>query len=194
MKSFRTAISSSFLVPNRIVERSPHSKMLNAEHSRTFCGPTRASCCKQVNGGRKALGGLLRLLLQLVMWSFHASFKRRKQRERVRENISHGKLGQGWCRGDAISTYPACELFLSFFFLLLHASSTPPEPPVVWLLSLLVSVLCRRPQQTKLMTFIQPDIRGMLPRSLVDSAIPGSMVDFFNNLRACLKADGKLID
>ncbi|XP_025077637.1 stAR-related lipid transfer protein 5-like [Pomacea canaliculata] len=51
-----------------------------------------------------------------------------------------------------------------------------------------------RPQQTKLMTFIQPDIRGMLPRSLVDSAIPGSMVDFFNNLRACLKADGKLID
>ncbi|PVD20063.1 hypothetical protein C0Q70_20557 [Pomacea canaliculata] len=52
----------------------------------------------------------------------------------------------------------------------------------------------RRPQQTKLMTFIQPDIRGMLPRSLVDSAIPGSMVDFFNNLRACLKADGKLID
>ena len=44
------------------------------------------------------------------------------------------------------------------------------------------------------MSFIQPDIRGMLPRSLVDSAIPGSMTDFFSNLRACLRSDGKLLD
>ena len=51
-----------------------------------------------------------------------------------------------------------------------------------------------RPQHSKLMSFIQPDIRGMLPRSVVDSAIPGSMVDFFSNLRTCLKDDGKLTD
>ncbi|XP_076465003.1 stAR-related lipid transfer protein 5-like [Babylonia areolata] len=52
----------------------------------------------------------------------------------------------------------------------------------------------QRPQHSKLMSFIQPDIRGMLPRSLVDSAIPGSMMDFFANLRACLREDGKLVD
>lgn len=51
-----------------------------------------------------------------------------------------------------------------------------------------------QPQHSRLLSFIQPDIRGMLPRSLVDSAIPGSMIDFFNNLRACLKGDGKLVD
>lgn len=51
-----------------------------------------------------------------------------------------------------------------------------------------------RPHHSKLMSFIQPDIRGMLPRSLVDSAIPGSMNDFFSNLRSCLKEDGKLVD
>ncbi|KAL8606443.1 hypothetical protein ACOMHN_015532 [Nucella lapillus] len=52
----------------------------------------------------------------------------------------------------------------------------------------------QRPKHSILMSFIQPDIRGMLPRSLVDSAIPGSMMDFFSNLRACLKEDGKLVD
>ncbi|KAK7475133.1 hypothetical protein BaRGS_00033625, partial [Batillaria attramentaria] len=51
-----------------------------------------------------------------------------------------------------------------------------------------------RPQHSRLVSFIQPDIRGMLPRSLVDSAIPGSMTEFFNNLRTCLKEDGKLVD
>ncbi|KAK6178785.1 hypothetical protein SNE40_011293 [Patella caerulea] len=49
-----------------------------------------------------------------------------------------------------------------------------------------------KPGHTKLVSLIQPDIRGMLPRALVDSAIPGSMTEFFTNLRQCLKDDGKL--
>ncbi|XP_046354653.1 stAR-related lipid transfer protein 5-like [Haliotis rufescens] len=58
-------------------------------------------------------------------------------------------------------------------------------------------MLCQKfpdkPNHTKLVTLIQPDIKGMCPKKLVDSAIPGSMVDFFTNLRACLKEDGKLV-
>ncbi|CAG5116586.1 unnamed protein product [Candidula unifasciata] len=45
---------------------------------------------------------------------------------------------------------------------------------------------------TRLVTFIQTDIKGLLPRSLVDAAIPSSMAGFFNNLRAILKKDGHL--
>ncbi|ESP05526.1 hypothetical protein LOTGIDRAFT_102899 [Lottia gigantea] len=49
-----------------------------------------------------------------------------------------------------------------------------------------------KPGHTKLVSLIQPDIKGMLPRALVDQAIPGSMTEFFANLRQCLKDDGKL--
>ncbi|BFY97250.1 hypothetical protein BsWGS_00290 [Bradybaena similaris] len=45
---------------------------------------------------------------------------------------------------------------------------------------------------TRLVTFVQPDIKGLLPKSLVDAAIPKSMVGFFNNLRTILKKDGHL--
>ncbi|XP_059174643.1 stAR-related lipid transfer protein 5-like [Physella acuta] len=45
---------------------------------------------------------------------------------------------------------------------------------------------------TKLVTFIQPDIKGMIPRTLVDSALPASMSGFFSNLRSILKKDGHI--
>ncbi|XP_045156584.2 stAR-related lipid transfer protein 5-like [Mercenaria mercenaria] len=43
------------------------------------------------------------------------------------------------------------------------------------------------PNKTKLVSLIQPDIGGMLPRSLVDQAIPGSMSAFFTELKNTLK-------
>jgi len=49
-----------------------------------------------------------------------------------------------------------------------------------------------KPGHTRVLNFIQPDIKGMLPRSLVDGAIPASIVAFFNNLRDILKKDGHL--
>ena len=52
-------------------------------------------------------------------------------------------------------------------------------------------IFCREPNKTKLVSLIQPDIGGMLPRSLVDSAIPGSMTTFFTELKEALKKDGK---
>jgi hypothetical protein len=49
-----------------------------------------------------------------------------------------------------------------------------------------------KPNSTKVVSLIQPDIKGMLPRSLVDAAIPKSMVGFFSNLREILKKDGHI--
>lgn len=48
------------------------------------------------------------------------------------------------------------------------------------------------PNKCKLISLIQPDIKGMVPAKLKDAAIPGSMIDFFNNLHDALKADGEL--
>ncbi|XP_052795322.1 stAR-related lipid transfer protein 5-like isoform X1 [Mya arenaria] len=46
------------------------------------------------------------------------------------------------------------------------------------------------PNKTKLVSLIQPDIGGMLPRTMVDSAIPSSMTSFFSELKEALKKDG----
>lgn len=48
------------------------------------------------------------------------------------------------------------------------------------------------PNKTKLVSLIQPDIGGMLPRTLVDSAIPSSMCAFFSELKEALKNDGHI--
>ena len=49
-----------------------------------------------------------------------------------------------------------------------------------------------KPDHTRVVNFVQPDIKGSLPKSMVDSALPGSMVGFFTNLRDILKKDGHL--
>lgn len=48
------------------------------------------------------------------------------------------------------------------------------------------------PNKCKLVSLIQPDIKGMLPKNVVESAIPGSMVEFFTKLEDALKKDGKI--
>jgi len=53
--------------------------------------------------------------------------------------------------------------------------------------------LYSNPNKCKLVSLIQPDIKGMVPKNLVDSAIPGSMTEFFSSLSAALKEDGKII-
>ncbi|XP_052102717.1 stAR-related lipid transfer protein 5-like isoform X1 [Mytilus californianus] len=49
------------------------------------------------------------------------------------------------------------------------------------------------PNKCKLVSLIQPDIKGMVPKNLTDAAIPGSMAEFFTNLGNSLKEDGKVI-
>ncbi|KAL3867162.1 hypothetical protein ACJMK2_044384 [Sinanodonta woodiana] len=60
------------------------------------------------------------------------------------------------------------------------------------------AIFCRKlpnePNKTKVTSLIQPDIGGMLPRTLVDSAIPGSMVEFFANLKKSLEENGHLVN
>ncbi|KAK3770912.1 hypothetical protein RRG08_036511 [Elysia crispata] len=48
------------------------------------------------------------------------------------------------------------------------------------------------PGRAKFVLIVQTDIKGNLPRSLVDSAIPGAVAGLCNNLRQILKKDGYL--
>ncbi|XP_033750450.1 stAR-related lipid transfer protein 5-like isoform X2 [Pecten maximus] len=57
---------------------------------------------------------------------------------------------------------------------------------------ILVIKLPSEPNKCKLISLIQPDIKGLVPASLKDAAIPGSMIEFFNQLRDALKDDCEL--
>lgn len=62
-----------------------------------------------------------------------------------------------------------------------------------WPCGMIVYKVKDNPNKCKLVSLIQPDIKGMVPKNLVDSAIPGSMTEFFSSLSAALKEDGKII-
>lgn len=56
-------------------------------------------------------------------------------------------------------------------------------------------ICCRipnEPNKTRLVNMIQPDLGGMVPRGLVEAAMPPSIEGFYINLNAALKEDGKL--
>lgn len=72
----------------------------------------------------------------------------------------------------------------------------PPEKKFVrgwnYCCGIVVFKISNDPNKCKLVSLIQPDIKGMLPKSLVDSTIPSSMTDFFTQLTKALKDDGEL--
>ena len=43
-------------------------------------------------------------------------------------------------------------------------------------------------------SYIQTDLGGMLPKSLVENALPSNMVDFFTALKNILKEDGHWVE
>lgn len=53
------------------------------------------------------------------------------------------------------------------------------------------AIVCHRvpdqPNQTRVTTYIQTDLAGLLPTSLVDSALPSNQVNFFTTLKAAIK-------
>ena len=49
----------------------------------------------------------------------------------------------------------------------------------------------REPNKTRVASYIQTDLGGMLPKPLVESALPSNVVDFFTALKAVLQEDGK---
>jgi hypothetical protein len=56
------------------------------------------------------------------------------------------------------------------------------------------SILCFRvpgnAKRTKVISFIQTDLSGMLPKALVETALPSNQINFFASLRKALEEDG----
>lgn len=48
--------------------------------------------------------------------------------------------------------------------------------------------LTDNPRHSLLVGFIQTDLRGMLPQSVVDTAMAGTLISFYSDLRKALKA------
>ncbi|KAL5004816.1 hypothetical protein ScPMuIL_018272 [Solemya velum] len=73
----------------------------------------------------------------------------------------------------------------------------PPDKKFVrgwnWPCGMICCKIPGEPNKCKLVSLIQPSIGGMLPRTLVDSAIPGSMTELFTQLQNGLKEDGKWV-
>jgi len=54
------------------------------------------------------------------------------------------------------------------------------------LYALNVGVDDRQPNQTRVTSYIQTDLAGLLPTALVDQALPSNQINFFTSLRAAL--------
>ncbi|ESN91670.1 hypothetical protein HELRODRAFT_69957, partial [Helobdella robusta] len=56
------------------------------------------------------------------------------------------------------------------------------------------AIICYRvpgePQKTRVVSYIQTDLSGMLPKTLVENALPSNQVDFFVTLKKTLQDDG----
>jgi len=50
--------------------------------------------------------------------------------------------------------------------------------------------LCRKAKKTKIVSYIQTDLGGMLPKTLVENALPSNQIDFFASLRKALQDAG----
>jgi len=44
----------------------------------------------------------------------------------------------------------------------------------------------RQPNQTRVTSYIQTDLAGLLPTALVDQALPSNQLNFFTSLKAAL--------
>ena len=55
-------------------------------------------------------------------------------------------------------------------------------------------IFYRNPKKTRVVNFVQSELGGMLPKSLVEQALPGNIINFFENLKKTLKEDGHLVD
>lgn len=77
-------------------------------------------------------------------------------------------------------------------------SSCPPANDKVRGFNHPCAIICHRikgeAMKTRLVSYIQTDLGGMLPKSLVDSALPSNMVNFVTTLKQALKSGGHLHD
>jgi len=86
------------------------------------------------------------------------------------------------------------DQFISTNAAAVEHSSCPPSDSHVRGTNHPCAIICNRiPAQvgsTRVVTYIQTDLGGMLPASLVESALPSNMMNFFNSLRSQLAEDG----
>lgn len=50
------------------------------------------------------------------------------------------------------------------------------------------------PNQTRLITYNQSDLGGMLPKAIVETALPSNMMNFFTCVKTAMKEDGVMKD
>jgi hypothetical protein len=53
---------------------------------------------------------------------------------------------------------------------------------------------CSVNNKTKVVSYIQTDLGGMLPQALVENALPSNQVNFFMSLRKALQDDGRWVN
>ena len=46
------------------------------------------------------------------------------------------------------------------------------------------------PNQTRLITYNQTDLGGLLPKAIVETALPSNMMNFFSCVKKAMKEDG----
>ena len=50
----------------------------------------------------------------------------------------------------------------------------------------------REPKKTKVMSYLQSELGGMLPQSIVENALPSNILDFYSCLKQQLHEDGHI--
>jgi len=54
--------------------------------------------------------------------------------------------------------------------------------------------VCRNAKRTKVVSYIQTDLSGMLPQTLVETALPSNQINFFSSVRKGLQDAGHWVD
>ena len=49
---------------------------------------------------------------------------------------------------------------------------------------------CSEPHRTRVVSYVQSELGGMLPKTLIDQALPSNMIDFYSCLKQQLRDDG----
>ena len=55
-------------------------------------------------------------------------------------------------------------------------------------------LVCREPKKTRVVSYLQSELGGMLPQSIVENALPSNILDFYSCLKQRLKEDGHMVN
>ena len=52
---------------------------------------------------------------------------------------------------------------------------------------------CSEPHKTRVVSYLQSELGGMLPKTLIDNALPSNILDFYGSLKQRLRDDGHVM-